>query len=81
MPDLATRFAPLTDEYDVRKEDEQFGDPAAVGTQRHVEIACWLLAASPVALAIPGTGSPAHLEENMAAASLTFTGDDLADLG
>lgn len=40
----------------------------------------WLLALSPVALAIPGTGSLAHLEENMAARAITLTPDDLADL-
>jgi len=39
-----------------------------------------LLASSPVALAIPGTGSLSHLEENMAAAAITLTDDDLADL-
>ncbi|WP_407924470.1 hypothetical protein [Actinomadura physcomitrii] len=39
-----------------------------------------LLALSPVMLAIPGTGSPAHLEENMAAAELALTAADLAEL-
>ncbi|GAA4242001.1 aldo/keto reductase [Actinomadura meridiana] len=39
-----------------------------------------LLALSPVMLAIPGTGSPAHLEENMAAAGIALTPDDLAVL-
>lgn len=40
----------------------------------------WLLAASPVMLAIPGTGVPEHLEENVAAAGLTLSDEDLADL-
>jgi aryl-alcohol dehydrogenase-like predicted oxidoreductase len=40
----------------------------------------WLLAASPVTLAIPGTGSLSHLEENMAAARLHLTAADLRDL-
>ncbi|MFF8319083.1 aldo/keto reductase [Streptomyces bobili] len=39
-----------------------------------------LLASSPVALAIPGTGSLSHLEDNMAAAGITLTEEDLADL-
>ncbi|GGT99621.1 aldo/keto reductase [Actinomadura citrea] len=39
-----------------------------------------LLALSPVMLAIPGTGSPAHLEENLAAADLTLAPEDLAAL-
>ncbi|MFI0407509.1 aldo/keto reductase [Actinomadura sp. 3N508] len=37
-----------------------------------------LLALSPVMLAIPGTGSPDHLEENLAAAGVVLTPDDLA---
>ena len=41
----------------------------------------WLLAISPVTLAIPGTGSLAHLAENMAAASIALTDEDLAELG
>ncbi|MEU4824535.1 aldo/keto reductase [Actinomadura sp. NPDC023710] len=39
-----------------------------------------LLALSPVMLAIPGTGSPVHLEENVAAADLTLAPEDLAAL-
>jgi aryl-alcohol dehydrogenase-like predicted oxidoreductase len=41
----------------------------------------WLLAISPVTLAIPGTGSLAHLEENLAAGSIALTDKDLAELG
>ncbi len=40
----------------------------------------WLLALSPVTLAIPGTGSVAHLEENTAAGSIVLTPADLAEL-
>jgi pyridoxine 4-dehydrogenase len=40
----------------------------------------WLLAASPVTLAIPGTGSLEHLVENIAAAAIELTPQDLADL-
>lgn len=40
----------------------------------------WLLARSPNILLIPGTGSPAHLEENLDAAALKLTAEDLADL-
>ncbi|WP_129668064.1 oxidoreductase [Phytoactinopolyspora endophytica] len=38
----------------------------------------WTLHRGPHVLAIPGTGSPAHLEENIAAGSLQLTGDELA---
>jgi aryl-alcohol dehydrogenase-like predicted oxidoreductase len=40
----------------------------------------WLLATSPATLAIPGTGSLDHLSENVAAAGLRLTADDLAQL-
>ena len=40
----------------------------------------WLLARSPVMLPIPGTSSPAHLEENVAAAELELTQDELERL-
>lgn len=39
-----------------------------------------LLAASPVMLPIPGTGSLAHLEENVAAAAIRLTPEDVASL-
>ncbi|WP_027344784.1 oxidoreductase [Hamadaea tsunoensis] len=41
----------------------------------------WLLARSPNILLIPGTGSLAHLEENIAAGDLTLTPEDLALIG
>ena len=40
----------------------------------------WLLRLSPVALAIPGTSSVAHLAENVAAAAIRLAPEDLADL-
>jgi pyridoxine 4-dehydrogenase len=40
----------------------------------------WQLQHSPVTLPIPGTSSVAHLEENVAAASLDLTDDELARL-
>ncbi|MBN6051777.1 aldo/keto reductase, partial [Nonomuraea sp. RK-328] len=41
----------------------------------------WLPGRSPNVLLIPGTGSLAHLEENVAAGALKLTAEDLADLG
>jgi pyridoxine 4-dehydrogenase len=38
----------------------------------------WLLARSPVVLPIPGTSKVAHLEENMAAAEIELSAEDLA---
>jgi pyridoxine 4-dehydrogenase len=41
----------------------------------------WLLAKSPVMLPIPGTSSAAHLEENVAAARLKLSSEELATIG
>jgi hypothetical protein len=48
-------------------------------TRRQVALA-WLLERSDVTLPIPGTSSVEHLEENVAAADLELTGEDLARL-
>ncbi|MFB7586395.1 aldo/keto reductase [Streptomyces sp. NPDC056169] len=40
----------------------------------------WTMARSPVVLPIPGTSSPAHVEDNIAAASLHLTEEDLTEL-
>ncbi|WP_131195452.1 aldo/keto reductase [Lichenihabitans psoromatis] len=40
----------------------------------------WVLKRSPVMLPIPGTGSPAHLEENVAAASISLSEADVQAL-
>ena len=41
----------------------------------------WTLHQGPNVLAIPGTGNPAHLDENVAAAALRLSAEDLALLG
>ncbi|MGO8684936.1 MAG: aldo/keto reductase [Thermoleophilia bacterium] len=43
-------------------------------------VLAWLLARSPAVLPIPGTGSLAHLEENVAAAAITLTPTEVAQL-
>lgn len=48
-------------------------------TVRQIGLA-WLLQHSPVMLPIPGTGSVAHLEENMQAAGIELTADEIAEL-
>ena len=40
----------------------------------------WLLARSPVMLPIPGTSKVDHLEDNVAAAGVTLTDDQVAEL-
>ena len=41
-------------------------------------ILAWLLARSPAMVPIPGTGSVAHLEENVAAASIELDPNEVA---
>jgi pyridoxine 4-dehydrogenase len=48
-------------------------------TPRQIVLA-WLLARSPAILPIPGTGSVSHLEDNVAAAAITLTPAEVADL-
>jgi pyridoxine 4-dehydrogenase len=43
------------------------------GVSHHQVALAWLLAMSPVLLPIPGTASPAHVQENVAAAALELT--------
>ena len=40
----------------------------------------WLLHRSPVILPIPGTSSVAHLEDNVAAADVSLTDDEMTAL-
>ena len=53
----------------------------ARGATRAQVALAWLLARSPVVAPIPGTASVAHLEENVAAAELELTDEELAALG
>jgi pyridoxine 4-dehydrogenase len=53
----------------------------ALGVRTSQVALAWLLARSPWMLPIPGTGSVAHLEENVAAASLRLGEEQLAQLG
>lgn len=47
----------------------------------HSQVAlAWILQSSPVSLPIPGTGSLAHLEDNLGAAGLVLADDDLRAL-
>jgi aryl-alcohol dehydrogenase-like predicted oxidoreductase len=47
------------------------------GVSMHQVVLAWLLARSPVMLPIPGTGSVTHLEENIAAAGLQLSEDEV----
>jgi diketogulonate reductase-like aldo/keto reductase len=63
---------------------QQAGDNPAVteaasrhGASPRQIVLAWLLARSPQVLPIPGTGSPEHVETNIAAASIKLTFDEV----
>ncbi|TQF01797.1 oxidoreductase [Kitasatospora acidiphila] len=63
-------------------EDERIAEVAAAhGVSPSQVRLAWTLHQGPNVLAIPGTGNPAHLEENVAAGALRLTGEELAQLG
>ena len=47
------------------------------GVTEHQIVLAWLLASSPAMLPIPGTGSPQHAEENIAAAAIELSGEEM----
>ena len=52
----------------------------AHGVSEHQIVLAWLLAHSPQMLPIPGTGSPDHAEDNIAAASIKLTPDEIPSI-
>lgn len=67
---------------DIAKPHSPLGRAAARldATPSQVALA-WLLARSPVMLPIPGTSRVPHLEENVAAAALDLTDEEVRELG
>ncbi|HLT62769.1 MAG TPA: oxidoreductase, partial [Microlunatus sp.] len=73
-------FFPLGSAFGRLPLDRLSGVAARNGaTERQVALA-WLLHRAPCVLLIPGTASVAHLEQNVAAAGLTLTDQDRAEL-
>ena len=72
-------WAPLQHGDDaVKKALEEVASVRGGGITAGQVALAWLLAHSPVMLPIPGTGSVAHLEENMVAAELHLQPDELS---
>jgi len=70
-------FLPWAPMQDLRGNPELQGIADRLGATPHQVALAWLLARSPFVLPIPGTGSPTHLEDNIAAAGLVLTPDDI----
>jgi len=63
-----------------QKHDAVVRIAAARGVSANQIALAWLLARSPVMVPIPGTSSIAHFDDNIAAAQVTLTSDELAAL-
>jgi pyridoxine 4-dehydrogenase len=70
-------WAPIQDQRRQRAIKKIAEQHSATPTQ---VVLAWLLARSPAMLPIPGTGSVAHLEENVGAAGLQLSGEEVAAL-
>jgi len=62
-------------------EDARLAGLKSLAAQKHIDLAqvvlAWLLARSPVMLAIPGTTKIEHLEDNVAAGKVRLTKDEM----
>lgn len=72
-------WRPVADHVDGAEALQEIAE-AHDATRTQVALA-WLLQLSPVIVPIPGTSSVAHLEENLAAAELTLSDEEMARLG
>ncbi|MFJ1537357.1 aldo/keto reductase [Micromonospora chalcea] len=77
-------FSIVTSGREAGATGEEHPEVLAVAREHGVTAAqvrlAWTLARGPNVLAIPGTGDPAHLEQNVAAAALCLSPADLARL-
>jgi pyridoxine 4-dehydrogenase len=74
-----TPFFPLGGFQPIQSEALESAAARTGATARQVALA-WLLARSPAILLIPGTSTVAHLEDNVAAASITLSAEIRAEL-
>ena len=73
-------WAPLAKGYLTRRAG-RLGRAAAARSATPGQLAlAWVLGRSPVTIPIPGTSSPAHLEENVGAAGVRLEADEIAAL-
>jgi aryl-alcohol dehydrogenase-like predicted oxidoreductase len=73
-------WAPLAKGYLTRRAGRLSRTAAARGATPGQLALAWVLARSPVTIAIPGTASPAHLEENVGAAGVELEQAEVASL-
>ena len=87
--DTADSYGPDVSEEIIAEALHPYAEDLVIATKagltrtgaNHAQVAlAWILQSSPVNLPIPGTGSIAHLEDNLGGAGLTLTNADLAEL-
>jgi len=69
-------FLPWAPIQQARKNVGVLSAAERLGATEYQVVLAWMLSFSPVMLPIPGTGSPAHAADNIAAAGLELTGDE-----
>jgi aryl-alcohol dehydrogenase-like predicted oxidoreductase len=76
-------FFPLGGGRAVNPAEENALDAVAVkhGVTKAQAALAWMLRRSPAVLAIPGTSSVAHLDENVAAAAIVLDDEDMRAIG
>lgn len=73
-------FIPWAPMQDIDRAPAIAGIAQRHGATTHQVMLAYLLAKSPAVLPIPGTGSLAHLDENLAAAEITLSPEELSEL-
>jgi len=69
-------FLPWAPIQQARKSVAVLAAADRLGATEYQVVLAWMLSFSHVMLPIPGTGSPAHAADNIAAAGLELTGDE-----
>jgi len=80
LPYFPLGASPFSHDIGVNKLEAVNAVSSRLGATAIQVAVAWLLARSPIMVPIPGTSQVSHLEENLKAADLVLTGDDLAEL-
>jgi pyridoxine 4-dehydrogenase len=74
--DTADSYGPEVSERLIAEALYPYPEALVIATKRQVALA-WLLSRSPQVLPIPGSGDPEHVEQNIAAATIELTAEEI----
>ena len=79
------QFGGRRDPHALNSEDARLAGFQALAQERHIDLPqvelAWLLARSPVMVVIPGTTKVDHLEDDIAAAKVRLTKQEMDQIG